>query len=90
MKLKNFTYEKDNGEISERTALIIKEPQKNYLMMDLSDLSEEDQQDIFEVMEAVNLYKEEMLGGISDLIKWRTFKPEGITWHKLESLSSVM
>jgi hypothetical protein len=81
MKLKNFIYEKANGEVSERTGVVVKEPHKNYLMIDLSDLHEEDQQDVFEVMEAIDTYKEEMLSGISDLIKWRTFKPEGITWR---------
>lgn len=80
MKIKSFTYEKANGEISERTGIIIKEPQKNYLMIDMSDLSEIEQSDLIEAMEAIDQYRDDIMNSHADLIKWRTFKPEGITW----------
>ena len=36
MKIRRFTYTKDNGEVSERLAVIVSEPRKNYLVYDIS------------------------------------------------------
>jgi hypothetical protein len=35
-----FTYTKPNGDISERTALVIQKPTDNYSMLDITDLDE--------------------------------------------------
>lgn len=38
----SFTYTKPNGEVSERTALVLSKPSENYLMLDLSDLDSDE------------------------------------------------
>jgi len=81
MKLANFTYTKSDGSQSERATIVIKHPQKNYLMLDLSDLTEAEQETVIHVMEDVEYNKNDAMSQIGDLIKWRTFKPEGIEWH---------
>lgn len=87
MKIKNFTYTKDSGEVSERTVLVIAEPKTNYLMYDVSKLEPEDIEALRDIFDNVEEIRDELLRDFEDNtgIKlnslWRSFKPEGIAWN---------
>ena len=84
--VKSFTYTKDNGDVSERTAIVISQPRQNYLVYDVSKLT---QDQIFNLLEALDEIDEcrnhvikifEDMTGIKESTLWRSFKPDGIEW----------
>lgn len=86
--IREFTYTKDNGEVSERKTIVISSPRQNYLVYDVTNLSRED---LFTLNEALALADEcrenclkdfELLTKIKVASLWRSFKPEGIEWKE--------
>lgn len=80
-----FEYTKANGETTERTAIVLTSPQKNFAMLDLSDFTQEE---CVAIAERYAEYQEALkelrlaleakynLQGVMKLYK--AFKPEGI------------
>ena len=86
MKIRRFTYTKENKDVTNRYVVVISEPKENFLVYDMSDLTE-DQIDYFlEAIQKSEDYREEALKEFEDVtgIKvnslWRSFKPGGIEW----------
>ena len=81
-----FKYKKANGEISNRTGIVVSSPAKHYSILDLSDLTEDEQasfNDIYEqYLEEKSILLEELDAkfGIQNMIKkyFKNFNPEGI------------
>ena len=77
-----FKYTKKNGEISNRTGVILSSPSKHYGILDLSELDVDEQKtfiDIYEqFLEEKTLLEEKY--GIKQYIKqyFKNFNPEGI------------
>jgi hypothetical protein len=81
-----FKYTKANGEISNRTGVVIASPSKHYSMFDLSDLTEDEQATFCDIYEQYLEEKKALLEeldskyAMSALIKkyFKNFNPEGI------------
>ena len=80
-------YTKDNGEVSTRQVIVVSNPRSNYLMYDVSKLTEKE---LDVLQDALNQSEEfrnnaiadfELLTGIKQANLWRSFKPEGIEWE---------
>ena len=86
MKLRRFTYTKDNGDISERIVIVVLEPRENYLVYDVSSFTEKELETFQNYLESVEVYRDETLQefeqktGKKVSTLWRSFKPRGITW----------
>lgn len=52
-----FKYTKANGEISERSTILLRQPEPNYMMLDISEYSEEEQ---FELRAKYNELQEQI------------------------------
>jgi hypothetical protein len=78
-ELKEFDYTKASGETSFRRAIILRPPQKNYLALDVTDLSLAEVSGILEAITALNEDRDEIFEDYSN--RWRSFKPENIDWH---------
>lgn len=86
MQRRRFRYTKDNGDVSEREVIIVSPPRENYLVYDVSKLTEK------QVMQLVHVLKRgeeerdifikqfENNTGIKTASLWRSFKPKGIEW----------
>ena len=72
-------YTKDNGESGVRRAIEISPARENSLMLDVGSLSPADVDDLIEVIEEANEYRDVLMKKVQHLVKWRTFKPSGIT-----------
>ncbi len=87
METKRFTYTKDNGEVSERNAIIMAKPRTNYLVLDISKTDPQAYDDLINTFEEVEDYKQERIQvwekfwGLKFNDLWRSFKPEGIEWE---------
>jgi len=77
--VREFTYTKANGETSPRKCIEISAPRKNNLMLDVAALDEEELALVVDVLDDIDDYREERMKTIGDLVKWRTFKAEGIS-----------
>jgi hypothetical protein len=83
-----MTYVKDNGDISIREVIVISEPRDNYLMLDVSKLSNNEVNLLLEAYKVIDKYRDDALGefervtGIKQNSLWRSFKPEGVEWNK--------
>jgi len=88
MKIKKFTYTKANGDVSERTAIVVSVPRDNYLVYDVSDLTEEEVENLREKLAYSESIRETELEsfteetGINSNNLWRSFKPGGIDWEE--------
>ena len=86
-ELRSMLYTKDNGDSSKREVLIVAEPRVNYLMLDVTKLSNADLDILKEVYKFSDEYRDnaiadfELLTGIKHSSLWRSFKPEGIEWN---------
>lgn len=81
IEVRNFTYTKDNGETSERTALVISKPQKNYLTLEVNEMSPEEIKDLQTQLQKINEFRDEVIS--KSKAKWKAFKPEGVSWHNI-------
>ena len=86
MKIRRFIYTKDNGDVSERLAMVVADPRKNYLMYDISSLDKTEIEVLKDTLFKVDEYREncikdfELITGKKLNSLWRSFKPEGIEW----------
>jgi hypothetical protein len=75
----NFTYTKDNGNTSERLALVISEPTDNYLMLDLSDLDAGEIDYVEQQFEAFMAERKALLSKYKLSTYVKSFKGKGIS-----------
>jgi hypothetical protein len=79
-------YTKDNGETSLREVVVVSEPRANYLVYDVTKLSNKDLDVLRLALEQTEVFRDNALADF-DLVSelklwrlWRSFKPEGIEW----------
>jgi hypothetical protein len=77
-EFKKFIYTKDSGDRSERKVVFLRVPQKNYLGLDVSDLSPDDINQLLDDIAEADEYRNAIFEAWSN--RWRSFKPEGIEW----------
>lgn len=88
LELRPMTYTKDNGEVSDRQILVVFEPRDNYLVYDVTKLSDEHLEVLVEALAMVEEYRDnaladfELLTGVQINSLWRSFKPGGISWKE--------
>jgi hypothetical protein len=86
-KVKRFTYTKDSGETSNRLAIVVSKPRKNYLMYDVTDLNYDEIEYFRSMLAEIEGYRTqaeldfEKVTGKKVPTFWRSFKPEGIEWE---------
>lgn len=85
MRICNFTYTKDSGDVSQRRVLMLSEPHKHYLGLDLSNLSDdgidkEDLETLLTGLEELESERNMLIQRLGFGRRWRQFKPEGIEW----------
>lgn len=85
--LNNFIYKKENGEVSERTVYVVREPTDLYLTLDLSKFSEDTREFLYSELRRLNEYYNDAIKELGLYGNWRTFKRERIT-KECELLSS--
>jgi hypothetical protein len=84
--LKHMTYQKDNGDTSERDIIVVSEPRKNYLVYDVSKLSDDQLEVLVNALDQIEEFRNnamkdfELITGVKQSSLWRSFKPEGIDW----------
>lgn len=77
-----FTYTKKNGEVSERVGLLVSSPNKNYGILDISDI-----EDMVEVDAQYKLYcaeRDELIATLNskygfNTLPYKNFLPEGMS-----------
>jgi hypothetical protein len=79
MIIKTFNYKKADGSTTEREAIEVSAPRTNYLMLDMTSLEQDEKDILINAVEDAESYRDDIMKAVSDLVKWRTFKPEGIT-----------
>ena len=88
MKIKRFVYSKENGDVSNRHVIIVSEPRENFLVYDMSDLTEDQIVYLEKALKEAEDYRDdclvefEQVTGIKINDLWRSFKPGGIEWTK--------
>lgn len=88
MNIRTMQYTKANGEVSTRQVIVVSNPKENYLMYDVSKLTEKELQVLQEALKQTEEFRDnaiadfELLTGIKQASLWRTFKPEGIEWEQ--------
>ena len=88
IELKLMKYTKDSGEVSDRQILVVFEPRDNYLVYDVTKLSDEHLEVLVEALAMVEEYRDnaladfELLTGNKVGNLWRSFKPGGIDWKE--------
>jgi len=86
--IRTMKYTKANGEVSNRKVLVVSKPRKDYLMYDVTKLSEKEVEVLELVLEQTEDFRDnaiadfELLTGIKQASLWRSFKPEGIEWEQ--------
>lgn len=84
---KYVQYTKVNGEISLRQIIVVSKPRKDYLVYDVTNLSDEHLNVLMVALKEADTQRDnamkdfELLTGIKQSSLWRTFKPEGIEWQ---------
>ena len=90
-ELKYMTYTKVNGDISKRNVIVVSRPKKNYLVYDVTNLTNEQVNTLLKCLDIAEEQRQyamsdfELLTGISEANLWRSFKPEGIEWDNEET-----
>jgi hypothetical protein len=74
-----FTYTKANGTVSERVGLIVKPAEVNDLIMDLTDLSDQERNRVENDWNEYKLLHEALLDKFSFVKYFKNFKPSGIS-----------
>ena len=80
-------YTKANGDISIRQVIVVSNPRDNYLMYDVTKLSQKELDVLLLTLEQTEEFRDnaisdfELLTGIKQAALWRSFKPEGIEWE---------
>ena len=79
-------YTKDDGEMSERRVIVLARPRKNFLMYDVSKLSEEAIDVLLTALNKAEDYKANAMADFELLTEekqsslWRSFKADGLEW----------
>ena len=79
-------YTKINGEESDRDIIVVSNPRENYLVYDVSKMSEVDRNLLLDVLKQIEEFRDnaiadfELLTEIKQSSLWRSFKPGGIDW----------
>jgi len=81
-QVKEFYYTKSNGERSHRKLLVLREPQRLYLGLDVTDMKSEEIEALLDGIEEADKYRDELFEELQVSNRWRSFKPEGIEWVK--------
>lgn len=85
--IRTMKYTKANGEVSSRQVIVVSNPRDNYLMYDVSKLSEKELDVLTNALDIAEECREnamkdfQLLTGIQQASLWRSFKPEGIEWE---------
>jgi len=88
MTIRTMQYTKANGDVSTRQVIVVANPKDNYLMYDVTKLTEKELQVLQEALTQIDEFRDnaiadfELLTGIKQASLWRTFKPEGIEWEQ--------
>ena len=83
---KYMTYTKANGDRTLRQVLVVSPPRGNYLVYDVTNLSDRNIDTLRDCMTEADTKRDtvmktfEVLTGIKEESLWRSFKPEGIEW----------
>ena len=86
MKINTVRYTKANGDVSERKIVVVSNPRDNYLVYDVTKLTEKELEVLKNALEQTEEFREnaiadfQLLTGIRQESLWRSFKPEGIEW----------
>lgn len=86
MKIKRMRYTKDSGDSSLREVVVVSEPRQNYLMFDVTKVSNKDMEILRLALDQIDKFREnavadfELVTGIKQRDLWRSFKPGGIEW----------
>ena len=80
VKYREFTYTKTNGEVSERKVLVIANPSKNYLCLDVENLTPDEVIYLQKHLHELNGEKSMLLHKLDT--HYKSFKPEGIEWRE--------
>lgn len=84
--IRTMRYTKDSGEVSTRQVVVVSNPRSNYLVYDVSNLSEKELEILQDALNQSEEFRNnaiadfELLTGIKQSSLWRSFKPEGIEW----------
>ena len=82
-----MTYTKDSGDVSQRAVIVVARPRDNYLMYDVSKLSDEAVEALVNAVKMAEEYRDnciadfELVTGIKQASLWRSFKPGGVEWE---------
>ena len=88
LKIKSMGYTKDNGDFSRRRVIVVSEPKENYLMYDVSKLTDSELEYLTEALTEIEQTRTDCLQEFEDVTKiklnrlWRSFKPGGINWEE--------
>jgi len=86
MKIRRFTYTKDNGDVSDRIAIIVSSPRKNYLVYDVTNFTDNEIRLLQDAIEEADEYRSDCISEFEAITGkqlnrlWRSFKPGGIEW----------
>lgn len=89
-QIKSMTYTKDNGDVSERDVVVISSPRENYLVYDVTSLSQDERTMLLHYLESIEAYRDETMEELKSVTSirqeklWRSFKPDGIKWKTEE------
>ena len=81
-QLKEFYYTKASGEKSFRKLIVLRDPQKLYLGLDVTDMSSEEIEALIDGIAEADKYRDQVFEELGVANRWRSFKPEGIEWVK--------
>ena len=79
-------YTKDNGDSSDRTVVVVTRPRENYLVYDISNLTNDQRATLKLTLDEIDRFRDnaiadfELVTGVKQSSLWRSFKPGGIEW----------
>ena len=86
--IRYMTYTKDSGEVSQRKVIEVSKPRDNYLVYDVTKLTEDETAYFEKILQELEEDRNEAFGefeavtGIKINSLWRSFKPGGIDWKE--------
>lgn len=79
-QVKEFYYTKASGDKSFRRLVVLREPQKLYLGLDVTDMPTEEVDALIEAIAEADKHRDLLFEKLGVGNRWRSFKPEGIEW----------
>ena len=74
----NFTYTKANGDVSDRSLVVLRRPSANYFGIDVTQANEDTVEALVEFLEQQKSHLENELAELGLRLNYRTFKEEGV------------